>query len=188
MTTEVIRNAIFSPDRKYRYSLSRYWGRVWQGMWADPYITFVCLNPSTANETTDDPTVRRCMGFTEDWGYKGFQVLNLFALVSTVFPLPATASECVGADNDTFLTRASVLSDKVIAGWGNMGASYPERVATVTNILTNCRDVYCLALTKTGNPRHPLYVPKLPESNLVIYSPFRGKRIDNTKEARDANG
>jgi hypothetical protein len=70
------RYAVFSPCRRYRYEL----GQIWAG--EENVAVFVGLNPSTANEHVDDPTIRRCIRFARDWGYGGLVMLNLFALVS----------------------------------------------------------------------------------------------------------
>jgi hypothetical protein len=169
----VIRSSIFSTDRKYRYILRRKWGE-------GPILAFVGLNPSTANEQTDDPTVRRCVAFARAWGYGAVDVVNLFALVSTDPSVLRNETGCVGPDNDRYLTRLAVLGDKVIVAWGNHGEDEPSRVATVLYILTNCRDVYCFSKNKTGQPIHPLYVGMVPESSLSIYSPFRGKVVSHS--------
>jgi hypothetical protein len=164
----MIKNAIFSPDRKYRYELTRTWG-------TGRLLGFTLLNGSTADEDHDDPTVRRCISFGQAWGYDGIWITNLQALATMDPKKLRAADDPTGPDNDRFLTRQSVLCHKVIVGWGNHGAEYPERVAAVLEILTNCRDVYCLGITKTGHPRHPLYVKMMPERELQLYSLFRGK-------------
>ncbi len=64
--------------RKYRYSLTRSWNS------AKGYVLFIGLNPSTADETIDDPTLRRCMNYAKDWGYGGLIMVNLFAYMSTL--------------------------------------------------------------------------------------------------------
>mgnify|MGYP000880158315 CR=1 FL=1 len=66
----------FSPDREFRYTLTRRWDdRL--------LVNFLMLNPSTADENIEDPTIRRCMGFARDWGYGGLMVTNIFAYRST---------------------------------------------------------------------------------------------------------
>jgi hypothetical protein len=159
----VDRTAVFSTDRKFRYLLSRKWG-------VGPILAFVGLNPSTANEQTDDPTVRRCVAFARAWGYSAVHVVNLFAIVSAD-PSVLRKPDCIGPDNDQYLARLAVHGDKVIAAWGNHGADYFDRVSTVRHILNNFRDLYCFSKNKTGQPIHPLYVRMVPEGSLSIYSP-----------------
>lgn len=71
------KSAIFSDCRIYRYSLSRIWNLT------KDFVSFVCLNPSTADERNDDPTVRRCIRYAADWGAGGMVMLNLYAYRST---------------------------------------------------------------------------------------------------------
>ena len=74
------KTATFSECRKYRYTL---WRR-WDGLFASGYAMFIGLNPSTADETNDDPTIRRCIGYARDWGYGGLCMTNLFAFRATL--------------------------------------------------------------------------------------------------------
>lgn len=148
------RSAIFSGDHRYRYKLSRYW--------ADGNaLFFIMLNPSTANENTDDPTIRRCVGFGKHWGYAGIEVLNLFALVSNEPHKLVTEADSVGLDNDRYLKDAARCADKVIVAWGNfvLRLNLCARRKEVLEILKD-REIYCLGETEQGQPRHPLYVPE----------------------------
>jgi hypothetical protein len=135
-------------DSRYRYSLERVWGD------GKTRALFIGLNPSTADATHDDPTVRRCVGFARRFGYSGLLLGNLFAARCTVplelrgFPDP------VGPENDQFLGSLLARSDLVIAAWGNHGL-YLGRGDAVFKRLTTAR---CFGLTKRGQPRHPLYV------------------------------
>ena len=71
-------DAKFSACRKYRYAL---W-RNWDG--SKPYAMIIGLNPSTADENENDPTITRCINFAKSWGYGGVCVTNLFAYCATV--------------------------------------------------------------------------------------------------------
>jgi hypothetical protein len=144
--------ATFSPDRKYRYDLWRVWRQ------GGRRISFIGLNPSTANESTDDPTIRRCVGFAQSWGYGEFHMLNLFAFVSSeprklCYPNP----DPVGPENDGYLR---VLYPEVIVAWGSWGKLHvnciEERAKTVLRFLA---DPWCLGRNKDGEPKHPLYLP-----------------------------
>ena len=110
-----ISDAEFSPCRQYRYSLWRYWDEHKR------YAVFVCLNPSTADETKDDPTVRRCINFAKGWDYGGMIMLNLFALRSTDPKRLKLVDDPVGPDNDFHLRSASSKAGITIAAWGIHG-------------------------------------------------------------------
>src|SRR5258706_1087839 len=142
--------AIFSKDRKYRYLLWRKWSEC------DTFLGVVGLNPSTADEPFDDPTIRRCIGFARDWGYAGLYVLNLFAFRATKPTALRAAIDPVGADNDRWLWTISKNAALIIAAWGNDGL-WGTRASIV---LPRLSKPYCLGLTKLGAPRHPLYVKK----------------------------
>jgi hypothetical protein len=149
--------AVISPCRRYRFALWRRWN-------CGPQVLFVLLNPSTADETADDPTVRRCLGFARSWGFAALAVGNLFALRSTS---PAELSACVdpvGPDNDRWLLRLSDESALVVAAWGNYGRLL-GRGHAVSNLLP---DLHILGLTRRGEPRHPLY-----SRSSVVPDPWR---------------
>ena len=126
--------------------------RTWDD--ALPGALIVGLNPSTADETTDDPTIRRCIGFAKEWGCGGVRVLNLFAFCATRPEDLWKARDPVGEDNDRWLQRASREARLTVAAWGVHGHGH-ERAATVIGMLAR---PLCLGLTKDGAPRHPLYV------------------------------
>jgi hypothetical protein len=122
------------------------------------YVNFVLLNPSTATATEDDPTIRRCIGFAERWGYPSLVVTNLFALRSTDPRALRTSRAPVGPDNDHWLMKSAMGADRIVAAWGNHGR-YLKRGAKVL-WLGLPRPVYCFGLTKVGEPKHPLYLRK----------------------------
>lgn len=149
---ESLNGAGFSPSREYRYILWRRWSEGGK-------VLFIGLNPSTANEQSDDPTVRRCVGFANDWGYAGIYLVNLFALVTSDPKLLATHHEPIGRGNDLVIKVLRRRADigLVIAAWGNEALKYPQRWQKVVELL---RPVCCMGLTGSGQPRHPLYLPK----------------------------
>jgi len=142
------KTAIFSPCRKYRYSLHR----IWNGN--KPFCLFVCLNPSTATETIDDPTVRRCIRFSFAWGYGGMVMTNIFAYRSTDPSNLKIPDDPIGPENDSFIKKLSFEAGITITAWGNHG-NYLNRGKTVLSFL---KDPHYLKLTKDGAPNHPLYL------------------------------
>lgn len=156
-------NEIFSPDRKYRYRLERrLFGlmRPRGGSNKETTCCFVMLNPSTADEQKDDPTIRRCKSFVGEWGYTRLIVVNLFALRSP-FPeeLYKAGQDAVGADNDANIMSAAMDSNMVLCAWGDHG-SFLQRGKKVRELLRGM-NLYALNLNKgSGEPSHPLYLPK----------------------------
>ena len=141
--------AILSPCRKYRYSLTREWGT---GL----AVLFVGLNPSTADETNDDPTIRRCIAFAREWGYARLHMANLFAFRATEPHDMMNASDPIGPENDKHLLTLANDSILTVAAWGVHG-TYGGRHAKVRRMLLR---LHYLRLTKYGHPGHPLYLPK----------------------------
>lgn len=142
--------ATFSPCRKWRYTLWREWDSEL------PTMCVIGLNPSTADETKDDPTIRRCIGFARDWGFGKLTMLNIFAWRDTDPRGMKAAAEPVGADNDMAIIVATNTHHLTIAAWGVHGA-FKDRGEEVRAML---QEVYHLGLTKDGHPKHPLYLPK----------------------------
>jgi len=149
----VRRAASFDRTRSYRYSLRREWNP------ALPSITFVMLNPSTADAKRDDPTIRRCMAFARSWGYGGLEVVNLFAWRASTPAALRTAPDPVGPRNDRVLRAVARSASDVLLAWGNHG-SLRGRGETVCEMLVRARTapLLCLGMTAAGQPRHPLYV------------------------------
>ena len=145
--------AIFSPDRRYRYVLRRRW------LSGNGMCLFVCLNPSIADETTDDPTIRRCMGFARTWGYQMLSVVNLFAYRATNPERLRRNSDTNRSRNNRYLLLEAEQADCVVAAWGAQGHYYSKRVEEVCRLLANIPKV-CLGRTQSGEPKHPLYLPK----------------------------
>ena len=142
------RTARFSPCSTFRYSLSRVWDN------SLPQVLFVGLNPSTADDQVDDPTVRRCVGFARDWGYGGVVLVNLFAFRTTQPANLLKADDPIGPENDHWISAELNLAERVVAAWGNHGHLL-DRDKQVLDLL---EQPYCLGTTKTGCPRHPLYL------------------------------
>jgi len=142
------RGAIFSPCRAYRYVLWRIWDS------ARPWVLFIGLNPSTADEAQDDPTIRRCMGFAKRWGFGGIKVANLFAYRAVCPSKLKQVQDPVGPDNDRWISKLASSAGMVVAAWGNGGTFFSRG----EQILSRLQGVHCLALTRAGQPAHPLYL------------------------------
>jgi hypothetical protein len=141
----------------YRYILHRGW--IGSG---DANVVWIMLNPSTATDTQDDPTIRKCVGFTSRWGYSGLIVLNLYAARATDPKQLWEMDDPVGPQNDRQLHDALVTAAArewpVICAWG--ANARDDRVAEVAGVLfAEVREPLCLGVTLRGQPRHPLYVP-----------------------------
>lgn len=145
----------FSTDRVYRYDLWRNWT---DGRWVGSYAMFIGLNPSTADEVLDDPTVRRCMGYAYDWGYRSMVMSNLFAFRATDPAVMRAAADPVGPDNDASLIYRAKDAALVVACWGIHGVHH-DRAARVRAMLEPVTTLTALRLTKGGHPAHPLYLP-----------------------------
>lgn len=141
---------IFSPCRAYRYTLWREW------IGGEGYAMFVGLNPSTADETQDDPTIRRCIAFAKAWGYAGLCMTNLFAFRATDPKVMKAAGDPVGPENDRHLLIAGAGAGVIVAAWGANG-THRGRDSEVRWLLPRLQ---CLSLTKDGHPGHPLYLRK----------------------------
>lgn len=145
----------------YRYALTRTDHALpWLAM-HEPRLLWIMLNPSTADETRDDPTIRRVRAFTQRLGFSGFTVVNLYALRATSPADLWTADDPVGPDNNRVINEAAAaaLTDgaPIIAAWGALAK--PERVAEVLTLPCVHRgDLRCLGVTADGSPRHPLYL------------------------------
>lgn len=155
----------FSADRKYRYVLIR--------ELTDPmvnvekplgsFLLVIGLNPSTADETKNDPTIRRCIGFANRWGFRKLVMMNIFGFRATDPKDMMKEPAPIGPLNDQRLREIAkhckARCGQVLAAWGNHG-SYLNRSAEVTVLLQTAGvDVLCLGTTSTGQPCHPLYIP-----------------------------
>ena len=140
--------AKFSKCRKYRYTLWRTWDD------SKPKVMFLGLNPSTADEINNDPTVTRCINYSKSWGYGGMYMMNIFAF-RTTYPIELKKSnDPVGKNNDYWIEKIQNDVDKCIGAWGNDG-EFKNRFKTIYRIIP---DLYCLKVNNSGQPAHPLYL------------------------------
>jgi len=143
-------DATLSSCRMYRYALSRIWDV------SKPYAMFIGLNPSTADETEDDPTINRCINYSKDWGYGGLCMANLFAFRATTPNDMMASNNPIGPDNDEWIKKIAQEAGVIVAAWGNDG-SFMDRSKQVKKMIPN---LMCIKINKSGEPAHPLYQPK----------------------------
>ena len=142
--------AEFSPCRTWRYALWRLWDdRL-------PKVAFVGLNPSTADETANDPTIRRCIDFAKRWEFGGLYMLNIFAYRATQPSDMKRSADPVGPGNDEALAYYRTRVQLIVGAWGNHGV-FQDRSEAVKRVLS--RRIDCLRVTSLGQPSHPLYLP-----------------------------
>ncbi len=117
------------------------------------------LNPSTADAESNDPTISRCVDFASKWGMSELLVVNLFALRATDPSELRTAKDPVGPENDQVIEDVLKTVDVIVAAWGNHG-TLNNRADGVRELISKSgRPVHQLGANRTGEPRHPLYVP-----------------------------
>lgn len=153
-------DADLSDCGEYRYSLSR----IWDGR--KKPLTFIMLNPSTADAMNDDPTIRRCMGFAEREQAGGIVVVNLYGYRATKpFDL-FQATDPIGPANDRALTRVAREAKSIVCAWG---ANAPRNRVAYVRALLDRYQLHCLGITQGGAPRHPLYLKR--DQPLEKYQP-----------------
>jgi hypothetical protein len=144
--------AVMSASETYRYLL---W-RMWDGR---PPLVFVLLNPSTADASVDDQTVRLCIRRAAVMGYGGVRIINLFALRATDPGALYTHPDPIGANNNLSILEAVRDAGMVICGWGRHG-NHLNRANVVLGLLESKGIApHCLRVNKDGTPSHPLYLP-----------------------------
>ena len=151
-------SATFSPDRRYRYALTRRWVRGTRNLAPPRSMIVVGLNPSTADEHIDDPTIRRCINFAHRERCGALIMLNVFGLRATDPAQLYDAGDPVGPDNDAVID--AVLKSEphalIVAAWG----AHAERVnpGRVRSVAYSIPRLMCFGVTMYGQPRHPLYL------------------------------
>ena len=165
-----INGAAFSECRNYRYALWRIWDNDL------PKVMFIGLNPSTANENTDDPTIRRVVRFAKKWACGGVYMMNLFACVTPYPEQVKNWSDPIG-DNDRWLIDiAKVCNGQVVCAWGDFKVA-KERAIEVKSMFFG--RTWALVINKNGTPRHPLYV----NGNItpILFNSDDNENTTNTK-------
>lgn len=154
-STSVIRTAEFDETRACRYSLGRRWGDEQRR------ILCVMLNPSCADEILDDPTITRCVDYSERWGFRDLTVCNLFALRATDPEALWKGEEPIGDRNLDVIQREAERAERIVAAWGGAHRRQPRFIeqekVTITAIQRHAV-MWCLGRTQGEHPRHPLYL------------------------------
>ncbi|MFM2061823.1 MAG: hypothetical protein RLZZ507_1493 [Cyanobacteriota bacterium] len=142
-------------NRKYRYLLRRKWDENL------PQVTFVMLNPSTADHKKPDPTITKCIELARSWNYGSLEVVNLFAYITPKREKLLDEDDPVGPKNNLYIQSAAQRAESIIVAWG--GGKFPKIMRRNEAVLSliSCKTLYCLVdgissdLTKDGHPRHP---------------------------------
>jgi hypothetical protein len=148
---DAVSEAVYSDCERYRYMLTRVWGQGQKAL-------FVMLNPSTATEVQNDPTVERCERRARALGFGAFRVTNIFAFRATDPKVMRAASDPVGPENDAAILDSLRWADTVVCAWGNHGLHRDRGQAVEAMLRANGAPLCHLGLTGQGQPRHPLYV------------------------------
>ncbi|MFS4581880.1 DUF1643 domain-containing protein [Phaeobacter sp. C3_T13_0] len=144
--------AVYSDCEQYRYSLSRVWDP------AGKRVMFVMLNPSTATEVQNDPTIERCERRARALGFGGFRATNIFAYRATDPRDMKKASDPAGPDNLAQILEGANWADQVICAWGTHGAFREQGVLVAAALAGAGKPLFHLGLSKAGHPKHPLYI------------------------------
>jgi hypothetical protein len=149
--SQINRGAKFSPCKKYRLQLWRLWDDQL------PIIMFLMLNPSSADAHNDDPTIRRCVNFTKNWGYGGFYIGNLYPLISSKPKLLLESLSVSHSENKLNLDEMAEKCDKIICAWGNF--EIVKKLGIPNDFLIDYKNkLYYISKSKNETPKHPLYL------------------------------
>ena len=140
--------AVFSDCRKFRYALWRMWNEQM------PIAMIIGLNPSTADEKVNDPTITRCINFASSWGYGGVCVTNLFGFRATAPTELKAQHDPIGKENDAWVHEMAKGAAIAVAAWGNHGKFLNRSL----EILPSLDQLHCIKMNKSGEPAHPLYL------------------------------
>ncbi len=164
------RQSQFSPDRVFRYTLWREWAASDEsfdlfdgcnegerGNRLGEYLMVTGLNPSTADEEKNDPTLNRVVDFGKRWGFGAVCMTNVFAYRDTLPENMKRAADPIGPGNDRWLLETAAGAGMILAAWG-AHAKHLGRADAVVKLLSQFK-IHCLRKNKDGSPQHPLYIP-----------------------------
>ena len=176
----LVRDTVFSRCRKYRFTLWRKFDSALLGkplfddgnVSKDGYVQFIGLNPSTADETVDDPTIRRCIGYCRSWGYSELCMTNIFPFRATDPKDMLAHDEPIemAIENAKWIEMVAEKAAIIVCAWGANG-SHKTRQNKVIKHLRDVRKftLHHLGLNNDGSPKHPLYLKKT--LTPIIYAP-----------------
>jgi hypothetical protein len=144
--------AVYSDCERYRYLLTRTWDE------GGRKALFIMLNPSTATEVQNDPTVERCERRARALGFGAFRVTNIFAFRATDPKVMRAQADPVGPENDAAILQSLPWADQIICAWGSHGAHLARGAAVTALLRDTSRPLWHLGLTLAGAPKHPLYI------------------------------
>jgi hypothetical protein len=148
-------SASLSACGRYRYTLTRRWA-------PGPLLVGCLVNPSTADGSVDDPTVRKFIALAKLLGFAGILIVNLYAWRATdpanLVAAMRRGEDVVGPENDDAIVDAARAAGMVIAGWGPKPWA-EDRARHVLRLLAPIADMHCLRRTANGSPEHPLFLP-----------------------------
>jgi hypothetical protein len=143
------KDATISDCGQYRYYLLRRWGD-------GPALLFLMLNPSTADASVDDATIRKCMGFARRYGFNAIAVVNLFAFRATKPKDMFASADPVGAENDDYILSNAIAAGMAVCAWGPNASGTPRPRKVIRMLQDAGVQLKCLHVTKDGSPGHPL--------------------------------
>ncbi len=159
---------LFSVCGSYRWILKR------ELLKGEKTIVFIGLNPSKGNSVNNDRTLIRIIKFCSKWNYKIIYIINLFGLISKSPLQLLKVSDPVGDYNDLVTFQVLEFWSKNVnchlwLGWGDKGKinkrdlKVLQKIKEFSNLnvkeYSPSKRLFCLGLSKKGNPRHPLYMP-----------------------------
>ena len=158
-------DAKISPCKKYRYSLTRKWSTAAE-------LAFIMLNPSTADASEDDNTIKKCCHFAKTHSYGGIKVLNIFAYRATdpdeLIRKAKEDFDIVGPENDKELENLFAYQPgRIVVAWGvPRHPLVAKRIVKVLDMIPSSRRLYCLGISDGGYPRHPFYLENVSQLQL----------------------
>lgn len=175
-----ILGAHLSDDERYRYRLWRQWEMPGSTI---KTCVFVMLNPSTADDKDDDPTIRRCVGFAKAWQCGRLEVVNLFAFrTKSPAVLKSVVDDPVGPENRRAIELAASDAEVIVCAWGAHG-NYRGQDARVSEWLRPASEkTFALGFTSGGQPRHPLYAPKA-ISMVPMFRPQAPRQFEEAEQS-----
>lgn len=141
--------AKFSDDRKYRFALWRIWDKEL------PCVMFIGLNPSKANESDLDATIRSVIRISKHNGYGGFYMMNCFPMVSTN-PDELVIHPFWQKINDEWIEFVASKCKDVVFAWGNFKVVRDKK--RNEELVIKFPKAKVIGLNANGSPKHPLFI------------------------------